>query len=334
MAILKPNVGLHMTLSSRRFSLCEVIGRGNFGVVHRAILQGPEGFRKPVALKILHPDASGDRDVVERLRDEARLLALVQHRAVVRVDALVQLGCGWAVVMEVVEGAHLRRILQEGAIPPGVAVEIAGEIASALHVAHHAVGKDARPLHLIHRDIKPSNLQLTAAGEVKLLDFGIARADFPSRESRTQTGMLGSLGYMAPERLDGVDDPAGDIYSLGVVLWEMLVGERLGRSSCRPEKHAALVAEAGRRLPDRWASLVDLVLSMLSFQRQERPVAKEVERACRRLRQQIAGIGWREWAEAVVGPIVEANGGADRARDTSWQTRTDEVVAPTFPRRV
>jgi serine/threonine-protein kinase len=201
----------------------EAVGRGGFGTVYRAELMGPSGFRKQVALKVLNPDLPEAIGVAERLRDEARLLGMLRHRAIVQVDGLHLLNGRWTVVMEFVEGVDLKQLLAEvGPLSPGLALEIVQEVANALHYAYelsadHSVSVRATRaadgslsvsggLRLLHRDIKPGNIQLTAAGEVKVLDFGVARADFADREAQTQSIYFGSLNYMAPERLDGIDE--------------------------------------------------------------------------------------------------------------------------------
>ncbi len=108
---------------SRRYQIHEALGKGGFGTVYRAELASTGGFTKPVALKVLNPDMQSDDDVVRRLRDEARMLGLLNHRAIVKVDGLVQLAGRWAVVMEYVEGASLDQILRaQGPTPARVAL--------------------------------------------------------------------------------------------------------------------------------------------------------------------------------------------------------------------
>ena len=103
--------------------------------------------------------------------------------------------------MEYIHGADLGRVTRTARFPLGVALEVVGEVASALHVTT-ALNPDGVPMRLLHRDIKPQNVLLTAAGEIKVLDFGIARAEFSNREAKTQSVLYGSVAYMAPERLD------------------------------------------------------------------------------------------------------------------------------------
>ena len=145
-----------------------------------------------------------------------------------------------AVVKEYVEGFDHRQLLKTQPIPLRPALEIAGEAAAALRTAHEAVDPDrGTPLKIVHRDIKPANIKVTPAGEVKVLDFGIARAAFVERETLTRDSIsFGSMGYLAPERYDGIDVPASDVYSLGIVLYEIVTGEAVGQLSVHPERHA------------------------------------------------------------------------------------------------
>ena len=213
-----------MSSSDRRYRFGALLGEGGFGVVYRAEMLGADGFEKPVAIKLLRLAGSDGRlaeEAQQRFRDEARLLGLLRHRAIVQVDGLVRLAGHQAVVMEYLEGVSLRALVKRGPVPLGPALEIVAEVAAALEAAWQRPGPAGRPLNVCHRDLKPANLQLSADGEVKVLDFGIARADFQAREALTGSLAMGSVEYMSPVRLDFEDDgAAGDIYSLGCVLYE------------------------------------------------------------------------------------------------------------------
>jgi serine/threonine-protein kinase len=261
---------------------------------------GADGFEKPVAIKLLRMSGSDGRlaeEAQQRFRDEARLLGLLRHRAIVQVDGLVRLAGHQAVVMEYLEGVSLRALVKRGPVPLGPALEIVAEVAAALEAAWQRPGPAGRPLNVCHRDLKPANLQLSADGEVKVLDFGIARADFQAREAATGSLAMGSVEYMSPARLDFEDDgAAGDIYSLGCVLYELVVGEAFGRSSANPVSHAARFDANIERVP---SSLRALVGQMLAFDAAARPNAKDVERACLELARGTAP-RLREWAADAV----------------------------------
>ena len=290
---------------SPRLELLEVIGRGGFGTVHRAWLHG-EGLRREVAVKLLRPEHAGSEAIQRRLRDEARLLAAIDHRAVVRVEDLVRLGDTVAVVMELVRGRPLSELLaSEGPIPPGPALELVREVAGALATAWSAPGPEGAPLRLVHRDIKPANLLLTPSGEVRLLDFGIARGELATREALTTTVAYGTPEYMAPERFDGQDLPAGDVYSLGCVLLEALTGRPPERSSAREERHLELWADALERLAAQGLEpeLVGLVGELLAYDPAARPNAAALTDRCADLLYRGGTAPLARWARQHVAPV-------------------------------
>lgn len=308
-----------------RYRTGERIGRGGFGSVYRGVARGAGGFEKPVAIKILDDHAA---DMVPRLRDEARILAQLHHRAIVHVDDLVELDGRWGVVMELVEGADLAHLLRAGALPPRAACELVGEAAAGLDAVHMATGPDGRSLALVHRDIKPANLRLTPRGEVKILDFGVARADFAAREGATHSGAFGSPGYLAPERHDGVDGPAADVYALGVVLAECLCGKAIGVLSVDRAVHDVHVARIVAALP----AAGELVCEMLAYSREARPTAGEVARRLAALVPTLPGPMLVDWAPQHVQaaaketPVDPPTFGETRLRP-SWRWGWPLVIA-------
>ncbi len=300
-----------MQPETRRYQVLEAVGRGGFGTVYRAQLLGQGGFRKLVALKVLNPDIAEQGGFAERLRDEARMLGLISHRAVVRVDGLLLLNGRWTVVMEFVEGVDLKRLLGLGPMPVGPALEVVEEVAGALAAAYELPGPSGQPLRLLHRDVKPSNIRLTRTGEVKILDFGVARAEFQHRESVTRSLFFGSLGYMAPERLDGIDTHAGDVYALGAVLYELLTGVPLGRTSGNRERHVAHVQAALARLDAvvRDDEVVGLVRACLAYDDGLRPSARELGRRAHGLRRRYPEPWLKDLAEQLVPGLEAAQAG-------------------------
>ncbi len=277
-------------IDGRRYRITGVIGKGGFGTVYRARLESSEGFIKDVAIKLLSRDDLPP-DVLTRFRDEARILGLLRDRNIVSVDPPTRLGGRWAVVMEFVDGMSCGRLLNRtGPFPVTVALELIEEIARTLDNLWHHPGEDEQPMHLLHRDLKPSNVQITPTGQVKLLDFGVARATFGQRETTTTHHIGGTVGYIAPERLDGVEDHKGDIYSLGVMLHELATGER-------PPRHGG---QASPALDPDVRSVTELAEHMRSLEPEDRPNARQLEQTCRALRISLPGPELRDWARGNV----------------------------------
>lgn len=210
-----------------RYTLVSVLGSGGMGKVFGAQLRGPEGFRKDVALKVISRGSSGDDRAHKEFVREARFSGLLKHPNVVDIyDFGVTDGHPW-LAMEVLEGASLSERLLGGAMPPTVALDLGIQICDALTHAH-SLRVDGEPVELVHRDLKPGNVIITPRGEVKVLDFGLARAA-GGRSDLTGTGSVrGTPAYMSPEQARGDDlDPRTDLFALGVVLFEALTGRNL-----------------------------------------------------------------------------------------------------------
>ncbi|MCB9685225.1 MAG: serine/threonine protein kinase [Alphaproteobacteria bacterium] len=293
----------------RRYLVGGVLGAGGFGTVYAARLLGEAGFVRDVALKVLH-DGEVRPDRLARLRDEARLLGLVRHPGLVGVDALVRLDGRWTVVMELVSGVSVDRLVARRPLPPRAALELVAAVATTLDVVHRAELEPGRPLRLVHRDIKPSNVHLSAAGEVVLLDFGIARADFDAREAKTRNRAYGTPAYMSPERLELVDEPAGDVYALGITLVELLTGLRPETAAARPDAHRERVDRLRDAVRRTWddAELIALLEATLAYEHERRPNAAEVAARCRTVAERAVGPTLRAWSavEVLAGPAPVA----------------------------
>jgi serine/threonine-protein kinase len=202
-------------LYSDRYEILRHVARGGMAEVY---LARDHLLDRPVALKVLFPEYARDEAFVERFRREAKAAAGLNHPNIVAVYDWGEEAGTYFIVMEYVEGPSLRDLIRrEGALLPERAAEITADIAAALSFAHrHGV---------VHRDVKPGNVLITSSGQVKVTDFGIAQG----REagSLTRTGMvMGTATYFSPEQAQGLDvDPRSDVYSLGVVAYEMVVGE-------------------------------------------------------------------------------------------------------------
>lgn len=203
------------TVLGDRYTLLEVLGGGGMA---RVYLARDEVLDREVALKVLRESYADDEGFVERFRREARSVASLNHPSVVQVYDQGRAEDGaYFIAMEHVPGGTLKdRIKGEGRLEPGTAAGIAARVAEALQVAHER--------GIVHRDVKSQNILLSASGEAKVADFGIARA--ASSNTITETDVvLGTAAYMSPEQVRGERvGPASDLYSLGVVLYEMLTG--------------------------------------------------------------------------------------------------------------
>ena len=302
----------HAPVIRDRYEILGVLGSGGFGAVYAARFYGRFAVIQNVALKVVLPSVASD-ELAGRLRDEARVLALLNHANIVSFYRLSLLEIGWAFAMEPVGGRDLAEIIEsEGPLPACVALEIVAAVADALHYVWHQAGPDGRPLRAVHRDIKPQNLRLTGQGLVKVLDFGIAHAVFGARESLTAAGQVaGTLEYMAPERLDPEQEQGqpGDLYALGAVLYAMLAGDRLGPARPTADGHQARVQ---RRLgalvearPDLPHPVLDLLWELTQFDPLARPDAGSVSARCHTLADQIEGPRLRAFAVASLGSLVE-----------------------------
>ena len=266
------------------YELMRLLGRGGFGQVYLARYLGEAGFQKEVALKFLNEKTSGDQRLMASLRDEARLLGLLRHRNIVHVDRLIRLRGSWVIVMEYVPGVDLLSLIRQGALPVGVAMEVVSEVAAALSAAFNRTGPDGTPLKLTHCDIKPGNIRITQFGEVKVLDFGIAQAEFAGREGIDQK-LRGTPRYMSPESFDSTISPAADIYSLGILAFEAVTAKRLPVIPLDVDSHVYRLQQASRLLTEHGVdeSVSALILQMMSFHPEERPSPPNVQHQARRL---------------------------------------------------
>ena len=212
-----------------QFEILEIIGRGGMGAVYRA---RQPSLDRDVAIKLLPPEAAADPAFAARFANEARILAQLQHPHIVAVHETGRTTAGHLfIVMEFVSGCDLAQLLAQGPLPTARALGIARAVCEALEFAHqHGV---------VHRDIKPANVLIAEDGAVKVADFGVARVRAETDETRlTFTGLaLGTPDYMAPEQRQGGEvDGRADLFSLGVMLYEMLTGE-LPRGAWQPPSH-------------------------------------------------------------------------------------------------
>jgi tRNA A-37 threonylcarbamoyl transferase component Bud32 len=227
-----------------RYLLHRKIARGGMATIHIARLMGDVGFSRIVAAKRMHPELAEDKEFVSMFLDEARIASKVHHRNVVPVLDVVTLKEEVMLVQEYVHGAPLSLLLRTSCeakahVPIPVAAAIACHVLAGLHAAHETVDEMGVPLHIVHRDVSPQNIIIATDGSARLLDFGVAKAAVAAHVTRKGT-FKGKLSYSSPEQIRGEATTQSDIYSLGVVLWELLVGHRLHPTS---QGEAVVIAE-------------------------------------------------------------------------------------------
>ncbi len=212
-----------------RYVLLEHLATGGMGEVYIAAQKGPMGIGPKVALKVLRSELASDPEFVEMLVDEANISMFLNHQNVVSVLDLAETSGTFFLAMEFVQGVNVQHLVDRmvaAAAPMDapLALFIVAEVAKGLKYAHSRVDHEGRPLNIIHRDVTPANVLCSVHGEVKLTDFGIARAR--NRLHRTQAGLLkGKFGYMAPEAVRGQPlDQRADLFCLGVTLYLLLTG--------------------------------------------------------------------------------------------------------------
>jgi serine/threonine-protein kinase len=217
-----------------RYQLLERLAVGGMAEIFRARVVGDQGFDKVLVIKRILPHLAVDPDFLAMFIDEAKLQSSLHHPKIVQVLEFGQADGQYYMALEFVDGMDGLALLRACAhkrqrMPVRLAVHIAAEVLDALDFAHQKIGADGRPVGVVHRDVSPSNIFISRRGDVKLGDFGIARAGERERQSKTQAGTLkGKYGYMAPEQVIGADvDGRADQFALGIVLSEMLMGRRL-----------------------------------------------------------------------------------------------------------
>ena len=320
----------------KHYEVEELLGKGGMGVVYKA---RDTRLGRPVALKLLPPDLTRDEGRKARFFQEARAASAVNHPAIAQIYDVDEGPEGLFIAMELVEGKTVKALIQGRELDVLGALEIATQVASGLQKAHEA--------GIVHRDIKPENLVVTPDGHAKILDFGLAKLLEPSKENtpdgishmetlaKTQAGIvLGTLRYMSPEQARGqAVDHRSDIFSLGIVLYEMVTGQLpFSGASALDTLHAIAFEETRpvtalrpnlppslqrvvtrclrKRAPDRYPDARELVADLKAVQREvesgissKAPLAIRLQEHWRSLQERTLG----EWLlPAVVAVLVLA----------------------------
>jgi serine/threonine protein kinase len=265
------------------YMLLERLARGGMAEVFLARQQGPQGFDRLVALKRILPHLMDSEDFVRMFHDEARLAARLSHPNVVHIYEFGKVDEHHFIAMEFVDGVHAGAIIEFGAmepVPPALVARIAADACAGLNHAHRLTDASGNPLHLVHRDISPPNLMISYDGVVKLVDFGIAKA--VDMAGKTMPGIVkGKYAYMSPEQTMGKKlDGRSDVFSLGMIIWEMLAG-RVALERTDPVEAMRCIRD-GRlpnirvARPDVPPVLADILDMALANKPAERPSAAEL----------------------------------------------------------
>ena len=266
----------------QRVGRYDVVGRLDVGGMAEILLgqlRGARGFEHPVVIKRILPHLASDPSFVEMFLDEASIAAGIRHPNVVHVHELGQEGDDLFLVMEYLEGepAHgvqLRAAARGIPLDPGICAWIVAQAAAGLHAAHELTTPDGRVRNVVHRDVSPQNVFITYTGQVKVLDFGIAKA--ADRNTKTDTGLVkGKFNYMSPEQCRGEPvDRRTDVFALGVVLYELLTGRRLFKRSTQAATIRAVleheVVPPSELVPDIPPALESACMKALSRSRKRR----------------------------------------------------------------
>lgn len=216
------------------YTVLERLGGGGQAEVFRGVAETVQGFKKAVAIKRVLPHLTSNPQFVAMFLDEARLSLHLQHANVVQMFDISRAEDGtYFLAMELVDGCDLKQLIDhavahQGALGIGLATGIIIECCKGLGYAHQLRHPETQePLHIVHRDVSPPNIMLSKNGEVKVVDFGLAKAT--SQLEITDAGMVkGKFAYLSPEATLGLEvDARADVFALGIVLWEMLTGRRL-----------------------------------------------------------------------------------------------------------
>lgn len=263
-----------------RCRIVRLVASGGMGSVYLAEQLGMEGFKKTVAIKTIKADLLENKNTKNMFVSEAKLVADLIHENIAQVYNLGENEEQMFIVMEYIKGINLSRFIRrhktlQEPIPHEMAAFICSRISRALSYAHQKTGRDGEPLEIVHRDVTPANVLIDTLGVVKLTDFGIAKAITMGTPDEKKV-LMGKYPYMSPEqvRLEGTDGRS-DIFSLGVILYEMLTGEKLMAVKTRDELLAFFDREQlfnpdrlPKSVPD---DLKEIVLRMLAKDKEDRP---------------------------------------------------------------
>ncbi len=291
-----------------RYTITERLDHGGMAEVFRGVAESMEGFKKSVAIKRILPNLTKNQKFVSMFLDEARLSLFLQHANIVQVfDISRTPDNAYFLVMEFVDGANLKSLIERQKqknkrFDAAATIYIMMECCKALNYAHFLENPETNePLGIVHRDISPPNILISKNGEVKLVDFGLAKAN--SQIESTDEGVVkGKFSYLSPEAASGVDvDHRADVFAVGIILWEMLTGRRLFlgdtdyqtvelvrqarvpsiaaiNPEIEPELEAVVRKALAKDVEDRYQSAADLgdALAQYLFSRRMKVTARDI----------------------------------------------------------
>jgi serine/threonine protein kinase len=332
------------------FTFHSCLGTGGFGEVYLATQHRPGGMSRKVAVKILKSEYDDESNAVRRLSDEGRMLAVLQHPAILCVHELTRVDGRLAMVTEYVDGLDLAKRCKLGRlIPPRAVLGIIAEIAGALEGAWTTPSPlTGRPLNLIHRDIKPENVRISRYGEVKVLDFGIARTTQLLRQAETAVGELPfTPGYAPPEAFtEGTQGHKSDVYALGVTMYRMLTADRLYEGinlgqqfnlTASKERYDIFLSGrlSGLEIED---AVLAVLQELLCYAPDARPSAREVRQRCEVVADEMRGPSYRRWARnTTFGDTGEFDGtltGRTLVEDIDSNIRVSSFGSPPIQPRI
>lgn len=319
------------------YELLEKVAVGGMAEIFKARASHARGVEKLVCIKRIHPALSADRIFVAMFIDEARLGVSMAHGNIVPVFDFGYVDGHYFLAMEYVEGNDLATLCGRARVvevdwPPQLAVYVVMEILEGLSYAHRKRDDQGRPLELVHRDVSPSNVLISTDGQVKLLDFGIARSQ--AREFETRTGVIkGKPGYMSPEQAAAQTvDARADVWSCGAVLYELLTGSRLkeGRRKLDDEGlekvlDKALVADREKRYSN--AGEMQVALGAVLEDRSWRPYPRDLSAFIQKVHSAAApGENWDMKSTAVEKHLADALESARPGEDDQFHTETARIT--------